>query len=127
MQLTTEPRVRDRRLGRRAPDTGADPAPAAQIERAAVEIPGSAVGALLGTFVITALMEAAQAAWITRMSIPFMLWAMVSVRSPRMTTTAGRTSSEAPSCSRAAATSRTSRPARRCGVRSTRRIWKPSI
>ncbi|HEV8563630.1 MAG TPA: hypothetical protein VGR41_01815 [Actinomycetota bacterium] len=45
-----------------------------------MDILGLVVGALLGTFVMTALMEAAQAARITRISIPFMLGAMVSER-----------------------------------------------
>lgn len=45
-----------------------------------MDILGLAVGALLGTFVMTALMEAAQAARITRMSIPFTLGTMVSER-----------------------------------------------
>jgi hypothetical protein len=47
-----------------------------------VDILGLIVGALLGTFVMTAMMEGAQAARITRMSIPFMLGAMVSERPP---------------------------------------------
>lgn len=45
-----------------------------------MDILGLVVGALLGTFVMTALMETSQAARITRMSIPFMLGAMVSER-----------------------------------------------
>jgi hypothetical protein len=45
-----------------------------------VDILGLIVGALLGTFVMTALMEAAQAARLTRMSIPFLLGAMISER-----------------------------------------------
>lgn len=45
-----------------------------------MDILGLGVGALLGTFVMTALMETAQAARITRISIPFMLGAMVSQR-----------------------------------------------
>jgi hypothetical protein len=45
-----------------------------------MDILGLVVGALLGTFVMTALMEAAQAARITRISIPFMLGALVSER-----------------------------------------------
>jgi hypothetical protein len=45
-----------------------------------VDILGLIVGSLLGTLVMTALMEAAQAARLTRMSIPFMLGAVVSER-----------------------------------------------
>jgi uncharacterized membrane protein YagU involved in acid resistance len=45
-----------------------------------VDVLGLLVGAWLGTFVMTALMEAAQAARVTRMSIPFLLGAMVSER-----------------------------------------------
>jgi hypothetical protein len=45
-----------------------------------VDVLGLVVGALLGTFVMTAVMETAQAARITRISIPFMLGAMVSER-----------------------------------------------
>jgi uncharacterized membrane protein YagU involved in acid resistance len=45
-----------------------------------VDVLGLIVGAWLGTFVMTALMEAAQAARFTRMSIPFLLGAMVSER-----------------------------------------------
>src|SRR6266508_403236 len=46
----------------------------------AVDALGLVVGALLGTFVMTAVMETAQAARITRISIPFMLGAVVSER-----------------------------------------------
>ncbi len=45
-----------------------------------MDILGLIVGAFLGTFVMTALMEVAQAARVTRMSIPFLLGAMVSER-----------------------------------------------
>jgi uncharacterized membrane protein YagU involved in acid resistance len=45
-----------------------------------VDVLGLVVGALLGTLVMTALMETAQAARMTRISIPFMLGAMVSDR-----------------------------------------------
>ena len=45
-----------------------------------MDILGLVVGALLGTLVMTALMEAAQAARLTRMSLPFMLGAVVSER-----------------------------------------------
>ena len=45
-----------------------------------MDILGLIVGALLGTLAMTALMEAAQAARLTRMSIPFMLGAVVSER-----------------------------------------------
>ncbi len=45
-----------------------------------MDVLGLLVGAWLGTFMMTALMEAAQAARYTRMSIPFMLGAMVSER-----------------------------------------------
>lgn len=45
-----------------------------------MDILGLVVGALLGTFVMTAIMEAAQAVRVTRISIPFMLGAMVSQR-----------------------------------------------
>lgn len=45
-----------------------------------MDILGLVVGALLGTFLMTALMETAQAARVTRMSIPFMLGAIVSQR-----------------------------------------------
>ena len=45
-----------------------------------MDVLGLLVGAWLGTFVMTALMEAAQAARVTRMSIPFLLGAMVSER-----------------------------------------------
>lgn len=45
-----------------------------------MDILGLVVGALLGTLVMTAMMEAAQAARLTRMSIPFMLGAFVSER-----------------------------------------------
>lgn len=45
-----------------------------------MDILGLIVGALLGTFVMTALMEAAQAARVTRMSMPFLLGAMLSER-----------------------------------------------
>ncbi|MGI8616098.1 MAG: hypothetical protein ACR2L4_04855 [Actinomycetota bacterium] len=45
-----------------------------------MDVLGLVVGALLGTLLMTALMEAAQAARITRMSMPFMLGAMVSER-----------------------------------------------
>ncbi|HSJ50741.1 MAG TPA: hypothetical protein VLA90_05575 [Actinomycetota bacterium] len=45
-----------------------------------MDVLGLFVGAWLGTFVMTALMEAAQAARLTRMSIPFLLGAMVSER-----------------------------------------------
>jgi len=43
-----------------------------------MDVLGLVVGALLGTFVMTAVMETAQAARITRISIPFMLGAVVS-------------------------------------------------
>lgn len=45
-----------------------------------MDVLGLVVGALLGTFVMTAVMETAQAARITRISIPFMLGAVVSER-----------------------------------------------
>jgi hypothetical protein len=45
-----------------------------------VDVLGLVVGALLGTFVMTAVMETAQAARITRISIPFTLAAVVSER-----------------------------------------------
>jgi hypothetical protein len=45
-----------------------------------VEILGLIVGVLLDTLVMTAVMKTAQAARITRISIPFMLGAMVSER-----------------------------------------------
>jgi hypothetical protein len=45
-----------------------------------MDVLGLIVGALLGTLVMTAVMETAQAARITRISIPFMLGAMVSDR-----------------------------------------------
>jgi hypothetical protein len=45
-----------------------------------MDVLGLVVGALLGTLVMTAVMETAQAARITRISIPFMLGAMVSER-----------------------------------------------
>jgi hypothetical protein len=45
-----------------------------------VDILGLVVGALLGTLVMTGVMETAQAARLTRISIPFMLGAMVSER-----------------------------------------------
>ena len=45
-----------------------------------MDILGLLVGAWLGTLVMTAAMEAAQAAQLTRMSIPFMLGAMFSER-----------------------------------------------
>ena len=45
-----------------------------------MDVLGLVVGALLGTLVMTAVMETAQAARITRISIPFMLGAMVSDR-----------------------------------------------
>lgn len=45
-----------------------------------MDVLGLLVGAWLGTFVMTALMEGAQAARYTRMSIPFLLGAMVSER-----------------------------------------------
>jgi uncharacterized membrane protein YagU involved in acid resistance len=45
-----------------------------------VEVLGLLVGAWLGTLVMTSLMEAAQAARFTRMSLPFLLGALVSER-----------------------------------------------
>ena len=45
-----------------------------------MDILGLVVGALLGTLVMTGVMETAQAARLTRISIPFMLGAMVSER-----------------------------------------------
>jgi uncharacterized membrane protein YagU involved in acid resistance len=45
-----------------------------------VDLLGLVVGALLGTLVMTALMEAAQAARLTRISLPLMLGAVVSER-----------------------------------------------
>jgi hypothetical protein len=45
-----------------------------------VDVLGLVVGALLGTFVMTAVMETGQAARITRINIPFMLGAVVSER-----------------------------------------------
>jgi hypothetical protein len=45
-----------------------------------VDVFGLLVGAWLGTLVMTALMEGAQAARFTRMSIPFLLGAMISER-----------------------------------------------
>ena len=45
-----------------------------------MDILGLVVGALLGTLVMTTLMEAAQAARLTRISLPFMLGAVVSER-----------------------------------------------
>jgi uncharacterized membrane protein YeaQ/YmgE (transglycosylase-associated protein family) len=45
-----------------------------------VDVLGLLVGAWLGTFVMTAFMEGTQAARFTRMSIPFVLGAMVSER-----------------------------------------------
>jgi uncharacterized membrane protein YagU involved in acid resistance len=45
-----------------------------------VDVLGLLVGAWLGTLVMTGLMEAAQAARYTRMSLPFLLGALVSER-----------------------------------------------
>ena len=45
-----------------------------------MDVLGLLVGAWLGTLVMTGVMEAAQAAHLTRMSIPFLLGAIVSER-----------------------------------------------
>lgn len=50
----------------------------------AVDVPGLLSGALLGTAVMTAIMEAAQARRITRMSLPYILGTMFTERRARV-------------------------------------------